>query len=136
MIEPVHYPLLIAGATVTAGAVWWLVRVAWVQWDENRDRRLSAAIDLRLKGYVTTEALEMQLNDLRDHTDELHQQNERNFDTIRTEGHKREGMILAALESAARERREDAKEIRESVGEVHKRVDQVLVLSGERRGRS
>lgn len=133
MIQPQHYPVIMGGVTILLAAIWWLVRVLWALWEENRDRRLSIAIDLKLKGYVTTEALEMQLTDLREHTDELHQQNERNFDTIRTEGHKREGMILSALESAAKERREDMKEIRETIGQVHRRVDQVLVLSGERR---
>lgn len=136
-IAPAHYPVLIAIASlIVVPLIVFSAKQVWALWVENRDRRLDAAITAKLGDYVTTEALDEKLEMMQRHQDELHRQNTLFLDTIRIEGQRREGMILGALNTAAEERREDMKEIRDTIGEVHRRVDRVLELSGERRGRA
>jgi hypothetical protein len=135
-IDPQYYPLLIALASLMiVPATIWTARTLWSLWEENRNQRLNCAIDLKLKGYVTSEVLDVKLDALTAHTDELHEQNKLFMDTIRSEGQRREGMILGALEASAKERRQDMTEIRDGLVKVHERVDTILILSGDRRGR-
>lgn len=140
-VDPQYYPILIAAVSLLMSLmivplVIWIIKTLWALWEENRKRRLDAAIDAKLKLYVTTEMLDMKLDDLSAHTDELHKQNQLFLDTIRSEGQRREGMILGALETSASERRQDMAEIRGGIKAVHERVDTILIMSGDRRGRS
>lgn len=135
-IAPAHYPIIIALCSVIlVPFVVWAIRSVWALWSENRDARLAKAIEARLAGYVTSEDFEMKIETMRAHVDELHEQNRDFLDTIRTEGIKREGMILGAIEAQAKERRADAEAVTTAVGEVHRRVDQILLyqVHGDRR---
>lgn len=126
-LDPQHVAIGVAIAgLVVVPAVVALTKRLLQAWHEARYGRLA-------KVFATREEVEMNFDELRKVQERQHAENRDFLDTIRTEALAREGRLTAILETYRQEQRTDTKDVREEVGEVHKRVDSVLGMLGNRR---
>lgn len=136
IIQPQHYPLLIAlFSLVLIPIVVKLWNHYWALWQANRAAKLDASIAAKLTTYATTEEVEMQLENLQRQQEAHHVQNRELLQSIKDDGLRREGMILGQLKQAQDETRATNQLQTDALGEVHRRIDRVLELQGERRMR-
>lgn len=135
-IEPQHIPLVIAAASLIAIP---LVVKAWSWlyglWLTNEATKLDSAITAKLTTYVTTEDLDVQIDQLTKHTDTLHAESRQLLHSIKEDGKTREGLILGTIKQAQEETRHNITEQNKAISTVHARVDTLLTLQGDRRRR-
>lgn len=133
-IDPQHYPILIAAASlVVIPIVVKLWNHYWDMWQANRAARLEATIAAKLNTYVTTQEMDVQIDTLRQQQEQHHAQNKELLQSIKDDGLRREGMILGQLKQSQEENRAANQLQTNALGEVHRRVDRVLELAGDRR---
>jgi hypothetical protein len=98
-------------------------------WAEARLAELRAHFATRQQ---FDDLLEQQVK--QEHTQaERHQENRDFLDTMRIEALKREERIIATIEKGQDKAHTDLRDMREQVGKVHSRVDNVLEMLGNRR---
>lgn len=122
-------PVAIAVGTAVVVPVLFMVVRHWVSmWKAWRHAGL-------FKVFITRQEVDVQFATLAKTQAEQHAQNQALLDTIRAEGQQREGRLLGTLETFQKQNREDAQEQRGQIGTVSGRVDDVLKMMGDRRGR-
>jgi hypothetical protein len=90
---------------------------------------------VRLLGevFVTRKEFSDQFKMLADTQARQHSENRAALDALRMDGKEREGKLTAMLDGIRTEVRDDSKDLRDSIGAVHSRVDNVLSMLGNRR---
>jgi len=114
------------GSVIIVPAAVWIGRRIAAAWHAHRVRLLSEV-------FVTREEFHRQFQELGTTQARQHSENRATLEQLRMDGKEREGKLTAMLEGIRGEVREDAKDLRDQVGAVHGRVDNVLGLLGNRR---
>lgn len=128
-LAPWIVPVAIAVGTAVVVPALVAVGRHWVSmWRAWRHARMS-------KVFITRTEVEVQFAKLAETQAAQYAQNQALLDTIRAEGQQREGRLLGTLESFHAQNREEAKEQRGQIATVSGRVDSVLHMLGDRRGR-
>lgn len=114
------------GSVIIVPAAVWFGRKIAAAWHAHRVRLLSEV-------FVTREEFGRQFKDLNETQARQHSENRATLEALRLDGKEREGKLTAMLDGIRSEVRDDAKDLREQIGQVHGRVDNVLGLLGNRR---
>lgn len=124
---PSWVPIAIAVGTVIVvpAAVWIGKRIA-AAWHAHRVRLLGEV-------FVTRDEFKRQFEQLGDTQTRQHRENQAALESLRLDGREREGKLSGLIDGMRKETREEARDLNTSVGEVHKRVDSILSMLGNRR---
>lgn len=124
---PQWIPIAIAvGTVIVVPAAVWIGRRIAAAWHAHRVRVLG-------NHFVTHAEFKREFEKLGDTGARQHRENQNALEALRLDGREREGKITGLIDGMRKENREEARDINTSVGEVHKRVDSVLAMLGNRR---
>lgn len=146
MINPDYAPFVPIAVTVFSVVLVPIVAktVMWVRGalDERNARAVDEAITKRLQEYTPTEEIDMQIEQLGQQQaqqaaaqERHHAENKELLNRIHDEGIRREGLLTGQIRQAQEENRASSAKTDAAMSELHRRVDRVLELSGERRSR-
>lgn len=124
---PEWVPIAIAiGSVVVVPAAVWFGRKLAKAWHDHRVKVLGEI-------FCTRKEVEVQFDTLNETQARQHRENKALLESLQQDGYAREVKVTTMLDGARRDTRDDTKELRDSVAEVHKRVDSVLSMLGNRR---
>lgn len=114
------------GTVIVVPAAVWIGKKIAAAWHRHRVELLSDV-------FVTREEFTRQFEQISDTQARQHGENKALLEALRVEGKDRETKLTTLLDTARKDHRDEARELRDNVGEVHKRVDTVLNMLGNRR---
>lgn len=116
------------GSAIVLPAVVALGKRMLQAWRDHRHKILA-------ESFCTRKEVEVQFQTLSEVQAKQHAENQKALDALRMDGKEREGRIAGLFEAMHREVKEEGKELRENVGQVHSRVDSLFGVLQDRRRR-
>lgn len=124
---PLWVPIAIAvGSVIVVPAAVWIGRKIAAAWHQHRVRVLGEI-------FLTRAEFQSQFESLGDTQARQHSENKALLEALRVDGRERETKLTTLLDTARKDHRDEQRELRDNIGEVHKRVDSVLTMLGNRR---
>lgn len=120
-------PVAIAiGTAVIVPTFVWLLRRAAQAWHDHRVKVLGDV-------FVAKGDVQRQFSSMNDTQARQHAENQRALESLRLEGKEREGRLVGMIDTGRKDQRDEVRALVSSVGDVHRRVDSILTLLGDRR---
>ena len=114
------------GTVIIVPTLVWSLRKIAQAWHDHRVKVLREV-------FVPREDVQRQYSELATTQARQHGENQYALEQLRLEGKEREGRLVGMMDTARKDNRDAVTALSSSIGDVHRRVDSILAILGNRR---